>query len=555
MYVYMVFHVLYMVFHVAYLKIPFYTNSIHCISMELPPKTKPKEKQRHFTNDEINHVINYLVKGDIPLGLSKSAKYRFVTRYGKGNYKVSLNNQLVFVDGDKHEKTVIPSENAYNVMEQLYKDPATMGTSRDNFFDRIYQTYYGISRRQVQDFLMKQPSYQVHRRVRKGRVVKPIVSKRVNSHWQMDIFAMADPKTVHANNGYSAVLVVIDNFSKYVWAFPLKSQSGEEVATCLKTLFDKHKPSVLQSDNGTHFTANEVSKVCDKFGVKQVFSVAYRPTSQGLVERTNQTLKHKIYQHMTLWNSRKWVDALGDLVINYNTSIHNTTKMKPVDVYEQTYNRQVRKEVSKKIMKAAKTMTKRSPMQAFSDLKPGDYVRVHFDTIESTFKKGYKAQWSNQVYIVLHKTRPDTDTFSYEMYSLKKQNGTKISGTFKRNELLKVVNPTDFAQKPGERPDYSNGKIFDREAHMRKLHEDRRGSGRQQQETPSTPQPRKQPTRTTQTRKKKGDASDLSTRYGLQDFTVTVPHISKASSTDFAKKNNLQNFSVMVPYIDTSAKK
>ena len=59
----------------------------------------------------------------------------------------------------------------------------------------------------------------------------------------MDIFAMADPKTVHVNNGCSAVLVIIDNFSKYVWVYPLKSQSAGEVASCLKQVFLMQKPA------------------------------------------------------------------------------------------------------------------------------------------------------------------------------------------------------------------------------------------------------------------------------------------------------------------------
>ena len=158
--------------------------------MEEKTKKKPTERQRHFTIQEVQKVLHYLNYGTISADLGKSAKHRFITRYGSGNYKTAVDGKTLLFK----TKIVVTEDLADELMTKLYKDPATMGTSRDNFFSRIYQTYYGISRRQVQDFLMKQPSYQVHRRVRKGRVVKPIISKRVNSHWQMDIFAMADPK-------------------------------------------------------------------------------------------------------------------------------------------------------------------------------------------------------------------------------------------------------------------------------------------------------------------------------------------------------------------------
>ena len=236
---------------------------------------------------------------------------------------------------------------------------------------------------------------------------------------------------------------------------------------------------------------------------------------------------------MTLWNSKKWVDALDALVANYNSSIHTTTKMKPVDIHKQTLEKKITEETTKKITDAAKKMKKRNPMQAFSNLEPGDYVRVHFDTIEKTFKKGYKAQWSKQVYLVRNKTKPKTNTFSYEMYTLKEQNGTKISGTFKRNELLKVANPDDFMYIQDQRPDYSNGRFFDREAHMRILHDERKSqiqtADQQQWQKQLSKTVRIQPSRISKKIKQPAqkEAKEFVKKPGLMDFSIIVPYIPK----------------------------
>jgi hypothetical protein len=111
-------------------------------------QTKPQktEKQRLFTIQEVQNVIYYLKTREVPPGLSKSSKYRFVTRYGSGNYSVEGGNLLKYKDHkDGHLKTVCPVEKTQEILTEMYKNPLTMGTSRDNFFSRIYQMYHGIS--------------------------------------------------------------------------------------------------------------------------------------------------------------------------------------------------------------------------------------------------------------------------------------------------------------------------------------------------------------------------------------------------------------------------
>lgn len=61
--------------------------------------------------------------------------------------------------------------------------------------------------------------------------------------------------------------------------------------------------------------------------------------------------------------------------------------------------------------------------------------------------------------------------------ALETEEGRKVTNRFGRGMLLKVPNPELFVQPPQERPDYSQGRIFNHEAHMHRLHEARRGVG------------------------------------------------------------------------------
>jgi hypothetical protein len=50
-----------------------------------------------------------------------------------------------------------------------------------------------------------------------------------------------------------------------------------------------------------------------------------------VVERFNRTLKLRMGKLFDAQNSFRYVDKLPDLVNNYNTTVHSTIKMKPVD--------------------------------------------------------------------------------------------------------------------------------------------------------------------------------------------------------------------------------
>ena len=60
------------------------------------------------------------------------------------------------------------------------------------------------------------------------------------------------------NNGYKYVLVVINCFSKYVWAYPIKSKTSKEVAQALEKTFHIQRPINLCTDMGGEFTGKEV---------------------------------------------------------------------------------------------------------------------------------------------------------------------------------------------------------------------------------------------------------------------------------------------------------
>jgi transposase InsO family protein len=65
----------------------------------------------------------------------------------------------------------------------------------------------------------------------------------------------------------------------------------------------------------------------DVLGVKQVFTSAYRPTTNGQVERWNATLVDAI---ATLTFERDWDLSVGLACVAYNATVHSTTGYAPI---------------------------------------------------------------------------------------------------------------------------------------------------------------------------------------------------------------------------------
>ena len=109
-----------------------------------------------------------------------------------------------------------------------------------------------------------------------------------------------------------------------------------------------------------------------------------------------------------------YIDKLGDIVGGYNNTNHRTIKMKPVDIKYNTYI-DFKKEFNDKGL----------------EFKVVDHVR--FSKYKNIFAKGYKPNWSKEVFVVskIKSTVPWT-------YVIDDLNGEEIIGTFYEKELQKT---------------------------------------------------------------------------------------------------------------------
>ena len=84
-----------------------------------------------------------------------------------------------------------------------------------------------VSLSDIKDWLSSQLTYTLHKPVRRKFLRNKILVTRCDEEWMADLTDFTNESRF--NNGYKYVLCVIDVFSKFGWAVPLKNKTPATV--------------------------------------------------------------------------------------------------------------------------------------------------------------------------------------------------------------------------------------------------------------------------------------------------------------------------------------
>ncbi|MFN9906169.1 MAG: transposase family protein, partial [bacterium] len=95
---------------------------------------------------------------------------------------------------------------------------------------------------------------------------------------------------LNAVNGQKSFLTMIDMYTGFVIAVPLKSETTPEIAKIVENYLIKifGPPSEISSDNAANLTGPAIKKLCAFYNIKYRNTVPYSPTSHALVEIANR---------------------------------------------------------------------------------------------------------------------------------------------------------------------------------------------------------------------------------------------------------------------------
>jgi hypothetical protein len=313
-------------------------------------------------------------------------------------------------------------------LSSIYYDPLHPGSYSgvNKFWNAIKNdNVYNLTFKQVKNWLRKQEGYVRHRPPPRIFPRQKILMSSLDEQWDADIMDMQ--KFSKQNGGYKYLAVFIDIFSRYIWVEPMKTKKNEEMLKVIYRVFNKgRKPLYLRTDQGNEYTGKYVQHFLRKNDVHHF--TALNPIHANYAERLIRTLKGKIYRLFTANQNKKYINHLDDIVEGYLNTVHNSTKMRPIDITEKNAQ-----DVYEKLYLPQQIELENTEIKY--DFEIGDKVHMVMD--RSVFHKAYKETYFQEIFVIYSRT--PTHPPRYKLRDLLKQ---EIKGTFYSQQLTTV--PYDY---------------------------------------------------------------------------------------------------------------
>lgn len=321
---------------------------------------------------------------------------------------------------EKHDK----------VLRQVYYDaahPAGFG-SVAKLYDAVKKE--GISKGDVRKWLLGQLTYTLHKPKRVKFKRNPTVVTGVDSQWQADLVDMG--WLASSNEGHKFLLTVIDVFSKFAFAMPIKTKNGKTIANAFSKIFTERKPNALQTDMGSEFVNQHVAKVLADNHVS-FFTTRNAEIKCAIVERFNRTLRGRMFKYFTAKGTHSYVNVLHQLVNGYNNAVHRSIGMAPAAVTSEHTA-----VIFKKLYGADDERQLLRQRYGTPKVAVGSTVRIPYEN--KAFDPAYYPSWTDEVYTVTAALKDNKRA----QYKLTDNNNKTLQGRFYPEEIQQVSSDPTF---------------------------------------------------------------------------------------------------------------
>ena len=298
--------------------------------------TRDEMSIAQMEDPDISHVYmaklenNYRPKWNAIGGESEALKALYLEWKRLEMHDGNLYRRWESDDGTRTRlQVVMPHKYRELILEQFHDSSSAAHMGKRRALNQIQRRAFWY--RMAEDVKLYIQSCDVcQRRKRPGKTPRapmPIFNAGVpNERVSLDI---AGPLIITARfNKY--VLVVTDQYTKYVRAFPLRNKSTELVAKVFHTgwicLFGC--PRQIHTDQGKEFESALFKEMCRMFQSEKTRTTTYHPSSDGQVERYNRTMWNLIHA-LVRDDPIIWDECLPYTSQAYNATKHSSTGIEP----------------------------------------------------------------------------------------------------------------------------------------------------------------------------------------------------------------------------------
>ena len=263
---------------------------------------------------------------------------------------------------------------------------------------------------------------------KKNYPTNKIIYNHIDEIWSIDLADMIDYK-ISNNKGFRYIFIIVDNFSKYLSAIPLKNKYSQTITNEFSNILSKskRKPLKLESDRGTEFY-NSIFQNFLKSKNIQHYS-RYTDKGPSIAERVIRTIRNLLKKPVFEKGKADWLSELSSVIKKYNNTFHHSTKMTPI---------QASKKSNEKLVYNNLKDTREIQKPKF---KLGQLVRTA--DIKKVFSKGDSTNHSYKLYTIteiIHDTIPSYRIdYLPERYNENLLLPTKLS-LDENNKIMKKLN-------------------------------------------------------------------------------------------------------------------
>src|SRR5215216_5852692 len=274
-------------------------------------------------NKLYEELTQYLTTLTYPFNLDDSQQIKLQ----KISTQYLMKNNLLHKRTRDGDKRVILPEQVEIILYNLHKDMTGAHLGGDATFEKAKERYYWPQMYEdVRKYIQQCDNCQKRGSSKRKELLQPIKVKAPFHRVGIDI-KVPLPRTSQGNR---YIIVAMDYFTKWPEAKPIPDIKSETVA---KFIFDeiicRHGvPDELLSDRGTSFLNKVVDALCEKFQTKHRLTSAYRPQTNGMVERFNRTIGECLAK-LIADKEKEWDEYVESVLFAYRTMKHNTTGYTP----------------------------------------------------------------------------------------------------------------------------------------------------------------------------------------------------------------------------------
>ena len=121
--------------------------------------------------------------------------------------------------------------------------------------------------------------------------------------------------------GHKHILLIVDSFSKWPEAFPLKTT---DAATVARVFYDQYicrygAPKSILTDRGQNFMSNLLKELCEIFQITKISTSSYHPQTNSTCERMNSYILRGLRAHCNS-DQTNWHEVLQSIMLAYRTT-------------------------------------------------------------------------------------------------------------------------------------------------------------------------------------------------------------------------------------------